>query len=72
MAIEIKKETEKVNISITNGHLEALNKVVKAYGLKSEKEAISFMLAITSQANGKPIEIGDDKYLPSESLKVEK
>lgn len=54
---------------IDNGHLVALKKIVSDYNLKSEKEALSFLLAIISQANGSPIEINGSKYLPSDTLK---
>jgi len=54
---------------LSNGHLEALEKIKKDYGFPSEKEAITFMLGVIAQANGTPIEVGGSKYLPSDSLK---
>lgn len=58
------------SVVLSNGHLEALQKIVKDYGLKSEKEAVIFMLGIISQASGKPIEVNNEKFLPSDALKA--
>ncbi|MEK7647428.1 MAG: hypothetical protein AAB384_00125 [Patescibacteria group bacterium] len=72
MAIELTfPKDDEMDAHIDNGHLVALRKIATDYNLKSEKEALSFLLAIISQANGLPIEINGSKYLPSDSLKKE-
>lgn len=76
MAINIDKTPREgkphLGINMSNGHLETLEKIVRDYGFPSEKEAISFMLGVTAQANGGPIEIEGTKYVPSEALKGKK
>jgi len=69
MAINITKNNGKITIEIDNGHVIALNKIVTDYNLIGEKEAISFMLSIISDADGKPIGNGKGSFLPSEKLK---
>lgn len=74
MAINIQKkkdaeENEIVQAEISNGHLQALKKIVKDYNLPSEKEALIFLLGVISQANGNPVEVGGSKYIPSDALK---
>lgn len=69
MAIELKRDGDKIVIDLDNGHAAALAKIVKDYELKGEKEALSFMLSIVSEADGKPISNGKGSFLPSENLK---
>ena len=73
MAISTNEKPEgTLSIDLSNGHRETLKKIVKDYGLISEKEAIIFLLGVVSQANGKPIEVNGTQYLPSEPLKAPK
>jgi len=73
MAINItRKSKEELSVEMSNGHLETLDKIVKDYGLSSEKEALAFLLSVISQADGTPIEVSGTKYLPSDSLKTPK
>lgn len=69
MAISIKKETGKVDVELSNGHLAALTKIVTDYELVGEKEALDFILSIVSEADGKAINNGKGSFLPSEKLK---
>lgn len=70
MSIEINKTQEgKIIIELENGHIEALKKIIDDYGLLGEKEAISFMLSVISQANGKKITVEGVNFLPSASIK---
>lgn len=71
MAISIKKETGKTEIELSNGHLAALEKVIKDYKLAGEKEALDFILSIMSEADGKAINNGKGSFLPSEKLKAQ-
>lgn len=70
MSINIKKEGDKAEVTIDNGHLIALQKIVTDYGLLGEKEALDFILSLMSQADGKPINNGKGSFLPSEQLKT--
>lgn len=69
MAIEIKKDNDKIDAEISNGHKAALEKIVEDYNLKGEQEALSFMLSIFSDANGGPIKTPKGSFLPSEDIK---
>lgn len=69
MAIEIQKEGEKTKITLDNGHASALEKIVKDYNLLGEKEALSFILSVLSEADGKPIDNGKGKFVPSDKLR---
>ena len=70
MAIQINTENEgKLPVDFSNGHLEALRKIVADYGLKSESEAFTFMLGVFSQASGSSVEVNGKRLVPSEQLK---
>lgn len=69
--ITVEKDGDKTIITLTNGHTAALDKTVKDYGLKGESEAMSFMLSVLSEADGKPINNGKGSFVPSEKLKKE-
>lgn len=56
-------------MTLDNGHAVALEKIVNDYSLKGDEEALSFILSIISQAEGKPINNGKGVFLPSENLK---
>ncbi len=59
----------KLTVEMDNGHVLALKKIVEDYALKGESEALSFMLSIISEAEGKPISNGKGNFVPSEKLK---
>jgi len=73
MAININRKNTgdkaELHIDMSNGHLEALDKIVRDYGFPSEKEAVAFMLGVIAQANGTPVEVNGSKYVPSDALK---
>jgi len=70
MAIKIEiPEEGKRKIDLDNGHVKALEKIVEDYGLKGENEALSFILSIISEAEGRAIDNGKGSFLPSEKLK---
>lgn len=62
----------KVTLEINNGHLEALNTIKEEYDIINIEKALGFILAVVSQANGKPIKIGEDLYEPGEAIKNKK
>lgn len=68
--IDLTKEGDKFKIELSNGHAAALEKIKKDYGIKDEKEALGFMLAVLDQAEGKKIEVNGTTYLPSEKIKA--
>lgn len=59
----------KMGIDIDNGHVEALKKITKDYSLQSDEQAMLFMLALLSQANGNVIEVNGTKYAPPDAFK---
>lgn len=68
--IKIKEKTEEnVLLELNNGHKKALDKIVADYNLKGISEALSFMLSIFSEADGKAINNGKGLFVPSDSLK---
>lgn len=71
MAISIVKENGSAKIDLNNGHLSALEKIVKDYKLAGDKEALDFILSIVSQADGGAINNGKGSFLPSEKLKAQ-
>jgi hypothetical protein len=66
-----KKADGTIGINLDNGHVIALEKIVQDYQLKGLNEAISFILSVLSEAEGKPINNGKGSFLPSEKLKRE-
>lgn len=72
MALKLTNKTEEeLSIDISNGHLEALRKIMTDYGLKGEEETVSFMLSVLAQANGSPIGINGEQLVPAAKLKKE-
>lgn len=69
MAIVVKKETDKAEIELTNGHLAALEKIVKDYKLLGEREALDFIFSVMSEADGKAINNGKGSFVPADKLK---
>ena len=70
MAIKITdKGGGKLEIDIDNGHVEALKKITKDYGLAGDEQAVLFMLALLSQANGNVVEVNGTKYAPPDAFK---
>jgi len=70
MSITIKdKGNGQVNIDMDNGHVQALRKITKDYNLLGDEQAMLFMLALLSQANGSPVEINGGKFVPPDSFK---
>lgn len=67
--IEVKKEGDKTILTLDNGHALALNKIVKDYNLKGEKEALSFILSVIAEAEGQAVNNGKGNYIPSDALK---
>lgn len=67
--ININKETGKTEIELTNGHLAALEKIMKDYKFLGEKEALDFILSIISEADGKAINNGKGSFVPADKLK---
>jgi len=67
--IDVTKTPEHTTIKMDNGHRTALEKIVKDYNLKGEKEAIAFIISVISEADGKEISNGKGNFLPSDSLK---
>lgn len=67
--INVEKKDGKTIVTIDNGHAAALEKIVTDYNLKGEKEALSFILSIISQADGKAINNSKGVFIPSDELK---
>lgn len=67
--IKVEKKHDGTVITIDNGHRSALEKIIKDYDLKGESEALTFMLSVISEADGKVIANGKGSFLPSDSLK---
>lgn len=59
----------KVTIDINNGHLEALSKIANDYNIDTIENALGFIIAVVSKSGGKPIKVGEDSFLPGESIK---
>ena len=69
MAISILKREGKTIVELDNGHAAALEKIVRDYKVLGEKEALSFILSVMSEADGSPINNGKGSFVPSEKLK---
>lgn len=67
--ITVEKKDDKTIVTLGNGHVIALEKIVQDYHLKGEKEAFDFLLSIISEADGKAINNGKGSFIPSDSLK---
>ena len=62
----------KVTIEFDNGHLDALKKITADYEIVDIESTLSFLLAILSKGEGKPIKIGLDTFLPGQAIKAKK
>lgn len=51
MAIKITKDGDVTNISLSNGHSEALKNIMSKWRINSEKEALGFALSIVEPGN---------------------
>ena len=70
MSIKITdKGNGELDISMDNGHVEALQQITKDYNLENDEKAMLFMLALLSKAGGSTIEINGSKYLPPDAFK---
>lgn len=67
--INAQKEEGKITLTLDNGHLAALEKIVSDYNFVGEAEAITFILSVISKAGGKPINNGNGEFVPSDHLK---
>lgn len=67
--INVEKKDDKTIVTLDNGHATALSKIATDYNLKGEKEALTFILSVISEADGKGISNGKGSFLPSDSLK---
>ena len=66
-------DKEKDNVfEISNGHLEKLRGVQKAYNIESDAKTLSFLIAVGSEAKGEPIKIKGRSLAPSDAIKRER
>jgi hypothetical protein len=73
----VKKETEsedEAKFIITNGDLDALNKIKDQYNLKDGSDVIIFAVGLLSQSGGKAVAVERDdgstvRLLPADELK---
>ncbi|MFA5127929.1 MAG: hypothetical protein WC457_02930 [Patescibacteria group bacterium] len=73
MSIKINDVGEgKLSIEMDNGHVQALEKIVRDYDLIGNEDALGFVLSVISQANGSPISINGNALIPSENIKKKK
>lgn len=66
------QKEDTITLELSNGHKEAIDKIVADYNLKGTIEAISFILSIISEADGKAINNGKGSFVPSENLRNSK
>lgn len=72
MAIKIKKQEDKINVEIDNGHAKALSKIVKDYNLVDEEAALGFMLSVFVEGSGKPVTANGVAFIPSDRILKDK
>lgn len=75
MAIELSgKEREdgngvkKQDVTVSNGDLEALNRIVEQWGFKDQTSALRFALAILVESNKNSLKINGSSVSPTEGL----
>lgn len=69
--IKVKKEDTKIEVELTNGHKDALEKIVKDYNLKGEEQALLFILAVASDGEGEAIKTKKGSFVPPDSFKIQ-
>ena len=72
MAITVKKDKKgKLEITLTNGHAESIEKIKSDYGIKHEAAVFAFLLSVAEDGAGAALgDIKNEKfYLPSKELK---
>ena len=69
MPVIIKEKKERSNdITITNGHLEALQEITNTLGTKSEAHTLAFLIEIVREQKEKEVRINGSVYRPSEEI----
>ena len=69
MAITYPNEQEDNIFKITNGHLDELKDIQRAYGIDSEAKTLGFLIAVVKEAKGSPITISGKTIEPSKEIK---
>ena len=69
MPVTVKNKNEKTSdVTITNGHFEALQEITEILGTKSEAHTIAFLIEIIRDQRSKDIRINNMLYRPSNEL----
>ena len=69
MPVAVKNKDEKTSdVTITNGHLEALQEITSTLGTKSEAHTLAFLIEIIRDQGSKNIHINNTLYRPSDEL----
>ncbi len=70
MSVKItKKEGGIVEITLDNGHAQALEKVTSDFNLLNEEKAVGFMLSVMRDADGKAIQTVNGSFVPTKEIK---
>ncbi|MCY4577016.1 MAG: hypothetical protein OXB96_01100 [Candidatus Kaiserbacteria bacterium] len=69
MPVTVENKNEKTStVTITNGHLEALQEITNTLGTKGEAHTIAFLIEIIRDQRSKDIRINNVLYRPSDAL----
>lgn len=68
MAVELKRGDNKIDITLTNGHIPLLEKIRERYGLNNHAQALDFVLKAAGDSNerAETITINGISYKPGE------
>ena len=66
MAIRLKPENEKIDITLTNGHCGFIENIRKRYGFSNQAQALDFVLKAVGETDDKVEElmVGGIEYTP--------
>lgn len=71
MAIKVtKKDGGIIEITLNNGHAQALEKVTNDYQIVDEEKALGFILSVMRDAEGKAIQTASGSFVPAEQIKT--
>ncbi len=70
MSVKVtKKDGGIIEITLDNGHAQALEKVTKDFNILNEEKAVGFILSVMSDADGKSVKTVNGSFIPVDEIK---
>ncbi len=65
----VKKEGGIIEITLDNGHAQALEKVTSDFNILNEEKAVGFILSVMRDADGKSVKTANGSFVPVDEIK---